>query len=931
MYPDIMHRSIIFASLLLPLILALGCGGTGGGPVAPGSNQGLTDAQATPGGNTRSLWGFWQVEMDPVTLEATITPLRGAQFTCNVTRFLQPPDSPLNLLGISIDPGASDIPADLLAVDVTIKHPFPGLPKFRGFDVRGVFMSDPSLVAGFDPTAQYPNWFAASPGIAGEEPVLLNADGYTRWWNPTEFTSYGKIFGYTQGGLAPGAYLASATLNAFKYFADELETEGDFELNPYNRGEFSVQDGVNTRRYLIQFAGTPWLFNYAIDASWNGPDPSGAPDYPVSSFPPDANSAEAYRISLIDAGSTAYYVDSTLNGGEFLLDVEIFDWQANTSVQPSAILNEISAAWLESPAFDDGAGNNYLDILSGVYEIHPGSGNTSAVLRVTIDANFETGGIDHAGGYPVLIAVESPDPNTYEPQISGGNVFDYPNAPLAAYAVAIAEVSGVSPQEAPNVISVVPDEGLIDTLLQDVEVHGEFFMNGAIVSFSHESEPFSIGPLASNYIDDTLLQIDLDLSGALTGYYDVTVENPDMQSGEKEAAFSVLDTIPVLVLEEEIAFEATNPGYDMYTPAICVEHDGDVVVAYEEWLLTPSTPDDYNTSYSSAYKSTDDGLTWPEWAWSFASFGLHHHGDCAKIWPSSHNTSYRTLNLIMPDELEWSTGFFATTFPGPNGGEYAHVSHYIFHANEILQDPDKYVYVLGDKDGYIHFKRSEVPEHLTGGPNGPVWSSLPTYTLVNPGTLSRARSSALYNDVMYLAYFEEGNNIIKLAYDTGDWQVWDTSTNIWDGTDTGTTGARDPGLQIDDTGFHVTFIRHDDAADLDQLCYTYSDDGASWSEPVVVHESAETILDSPIIRYDWDDLSTLGTVWWEGDTIWAKFSIDDGATWSDPVLVSETYAVNKQSDLAIALTENWHFVFASLNPTTGLWEIHYRRGHMEWQ
>ncbi len=142
------------------------------------------------------------------------------------------------------------------------------------------------------------------------------------------------------------------------------------------------------------------------------------------------------------------------------------------------------------------------------------------------------------------------------------------------------------------------------------------------------------------------------------------------------------------------------------------------------------------------------------------------------------------------------------------------------------------------------------------------------------------------------------------------------------------------GLQIDDTGYYVTFVRSPEATDHDQLCYTYSSDGTSWSEPVVIYEGGDmfSILDSPIIHYDWAGTSTLGTVWWEGDRIGPAFSIDDGATWSDPVLVSELWSMNKQSDLAIRDdTDNWHFVYSAQNPDTGLWQIQYRRGHMEWQ
>ena len=42
-------------------------------------------------------------------------------------------------------------------------------------------------------------------------------------------------------------------------------------------------------------------------------------------------------------------------------NIGVYDWQADTSVNPSAVLDEISALWLESPAFDDGNGKKYFE------------------------------------------------------------------------------------------------------------------------------------------------------------------------------------------------------------------------------------------------------------------------------------------------------------------------------------------------------------------------------------------------------------------------------------------------------------------------------------------------------------------------------------------------------------------------------------------
>ncbi len=840
MYPNIMRRSIIFASLLLPLMLALGCGGEKT-PIAPDMNSPLTVAAESASATSRVLWGFYEVEIDPATLKVSVIPLRGAMFTANVTQFMQPPFSPTNMLAISIDFGGSDIPSNLFAVDVTLRHPFPGLAQFRGFDVRGIFMADASMSAGFDPTVEYANWFDAAPGVPTSESVLLNADGYTRWWNPSEFTSFDTIFGYTQGAFASPGFTAGATVNPFKYFADGLDFDDPFEIDPSTRGTFGVDPGINTRRYLIQFDETPLEFNYGIDAGWESPDPAGAPEYEIDSFSLSANCREAYKVTLSDAGSDAWYEDADSSGGSFLVEIEVFDWQAQgASINPSTVLDEVAAVWLESSAFDDGGGNNYVNVLTGDFELLPGSGDTSAVFRVQVDASFGPGEIDAAGSYPVFIAIESSDPDTYEPQAPGGDAFDYPNAPLAAFATGIVEVLPENPNPIPDVVLV----------------------------------------------------------------FDPTTE-----------------------------FEPFNYDGDASAPAICVEKDDEIAVAYREYRPYPT----YNWSWTVTLLSQDDGASWTDSNSSFTTTGSGWIIDTIKVWPTSHNISYKTMN-VGNNIGQIFLGSTNSNFPGPGptGYEVASRSHNCDYANEIAQDGDGYVYLFGDKDDTLRFKRSPVPECLNCAPPPPPpyysdWSYVEEHTMVSPGRLSWIRSSVLYDGTIYLAYFEPDNNTIRLARSTGDWLVWDTSEIIWDGSGSDTSEARDPGLIVDETGFHATFVRTDDSTGHYQLCYVYSADGDAWSDPVVVHDAVEEIIDTPICRYDWEDWSVLATVWWEDNDVWSSFSLDEGATWCDPILVGEISSQNKHADLVIASTGNWHFVFTEHSGIGDLYELRYRRAHLEYE
>jgi len=817
------QRRLIWTILFLAIFIMMGCSSSEN-PSQPSFKK-----SSTHSGN-KHLWGYWIIELDPVSHDAKIIPIRSAMFNANVLLFMQPPSSPIHMLSISIDMGDSDILNHLIAVDVTLRHPFPGVNKYRGFDVRGIFMADGSRTAEFDNSITYADWFAASAGVPGPDSVLLNADGYTRWWNPEEFTSYGTILGYIPGGMSTPDFYADATINPFKYFADELDSEPDyFEPSPLERGTFSTEPGTNTRRYLIQFNGTPLTFNYAVDASWTEPDPSYAPDYPVEAFDLSANCQEAFKIYLVSTGSTAWYQDSGNYGGEFIVDVEIYDWQA---LNISAVESEISGLWIESPAFDDGSGNNYIDLLAGPYNLFPGYSMNSAIFRATVNPDFSTGGIDQSGDYPVLIAVESSQPDSYEPQIDGGDMFDYPDAPLTAFNV-----------------------GRVHVLSED--------------------------------------------------------PNPQQTAS--------------IVFEDPQEFPAAAVGYDAYSPCVIEENDGDLCFAYAEWLAGS-----YD-SYQAVYRSHDDGATWPDWRWNqhFMGGGIHA-ADTVKLWPSSHDLSYQICNLSNDDESVYFAGHASGTFPdGPNGSEKANnFNMSIDHASEIIQDFENYVYLLGDSGGEITFKRSTYPECLNCDTFG--WAGFPTYPIVNPGRLSRVRSSVLFNDTMYLAYYEPGGTVIRLAHDTTDGFTWDTSTVVWDSTDSDWHSPRDPGLHIDETGFHIVFVRTEYLTGFKEICYTFSSDGSGWSDPVVIRSNVFDLIDAPICRYYFDTISVLATVWWENEHIWTSFSLDDGVTWESPVRVSEDGNLNKQCDLVISSTGNWHFVFACYNESTSLWDIHYRRAHLEW-
>ncbi len=572
---------IILGAMLISAF-ALGCG-SGDSPTAPASSPTLSAESSVENGSNRMLWAFYDVNIDPTANTVEIIPLRLAEFTCNVTKFLQPPSSPTSLISISIQPG-TDWPSGYGVLDVSVNHPFIGLEKFRGFDVFGILMAEATQSMQIDPDLIYP---------VANETYLVNADGYTRWWNQVEFTTFDKILGYTEGSLAVHVFESNSTLNGYKYFADDLGPEDPiYMLTTEDRGSFGVSPGVNTRRYEIQFAMSPvapnFHFKYAISANWAKPDDQWDPEYPVEAYPPEANCQEAYRIYVVDSGSTAWYVDDSNTGGYVQLDIEVFDWQA--PYNPSGILGELAGLWLEGEIV-----SAPVDLLAGA-SVVPG-GDTSSVFQVEINSL----NLSHSGLNDIWIIAQNADPNNYEPQIEGDtSLFDWPDSPLAAYLRTTVDISGIAPQYNPVVIAIDPDEGEVDTVV-NATVTGEYFADGCLVELRESDGPMIIQADNEVWIDETEVTCDLDLNGATLGLYDVVVINPSMLEGSLEEGFNVFEVGP-----EDIIFvdDSNDTGVEdgtMAHPYNTIQEGLDAAIAdWQVWV------DDSDVDYDEAVILTAD-------------------------------------------------------------------------------------------------------------------------------------------------------------------------------------------------------------------------------------------------------------------------------------------------------------------------------------
>ncbi len=254
--------------LLLTLILA-GCGkSTANNALVPPENPSLsaTGENAQIPRSVRQLWGYWEVTISPESSEATVEPVRSAEFHLNALKLLE--KNPCqDCLGIS---NIQFLSQNRIVLDVTIKHPGQGNPDFVIYDVRGIFLTDSDFsFPGNDVSISWD----------GTHPRLLNPDGCTTLFNAVEFPPDQpgpQVLKYVPGKWATDPD-PDATLNPFVAF----------ERDAIQRA-FGVGKPTTTRTMHLEVPSGEIEFGYAVDASW----------VPVDTFPLSPNCPEAYAIRV---------------------------------------------------------------------------------------------------------------------------------------------------------------------------------------------------------------------------------------------------------------------------------------------------------------------------------------------------------------------------------------------------------------------------------------------------------------------------------------------------------------------------------------------------------------------------------------------------------------------------------------------------------
>jgi hypothetical protein len=456
------------------------------------------------------------------------------------------------------------------------------------------------------------------------DPYLANADGYTRWMNPVEFSEDGKMWTFKPGAKGVGTDF-DGTLNGYKYFASGLGATDDlydFFSNPanlHNRGEF-LAGAKNTRRYDLYFpmtgvGGTPLIkFQYAVVASWKPAGSIDPGDLP-GSFPPDANQQECFMLSVAD-NSTLYYTPSVA-GGDLKLQLEIFNWAPHLGAS-STVLSDIDKIVIESPQGILPTPYVEIDAASLAPTAMPGTTDASSIV-----------GIDIAGctpkdvmGQQAIITIRQAGKG-YDNDGMGTN---YPGVSLAAYFFHALEVSIIGPQnDKVKVTSIDPDHGIPDTHMYDVVVTGENF--GGVTELKLVGDTGETTAINLTVTDSKHLACELDFSGLAVGLYDVVAHDPIVGDGVLPDGFKLMDCPGGI--QNTLTLYSTNVAYDpLFVAGVFTSgaYAGQIITQQNAnaWnridVAVPPT-DDTPVYYFADKPSLDPYTT--DWSWSLDCDPLH--------------------------------------------------------------------------------------------------------------------------------------------------------------------------------------------------------------------------------------------------------------------------------------------------------------------
>jgi len=561
----------LFVLVFILLVGATGCSGGGNNPASPdpggstGTQLGMASARDSADvtgssdlrQNPHQLWGLYEVSVDADEGSIEIVPIRTAAIHLNAVKLLEPGGKPggLQVAGpLEWSDGKT-----VLDVDIRIVHPFPDAMQFSGFDVKGIVITSGTVTGLSDPDLVM---------SGSNETRLLNADGFTRWWNPAEFPTGDTVFSYKDGayGAKDSMWHFSSTLNGFKYFADTLSPASPLEtLNQTDRGAFRAGKS-NVRHYKLSLKGGP-RFNYAVDVSWA--PPTVTPPVVPDDFPPAANQPEPWRISAVATENTLYYLSPTGQGGEVKLDIRVYDWQSPKPYSWGGSVKQVAVEWPGLFALTDA---EYISDQA-----------TYALYQATLTPI--SGGLTSSNDIEFLIWAWSVDGAGY------GGILDPDDVLIAANKFS----AGVSATNPPPVITDGVTGNASPTLETESYQISAYDPNGDILTYEWSVE-FQGNPYVFDDPGNGDGTIDIDWAALGMGYYTVQAEvsdgvNPPVQATPLDVTVGntapevgqVEGSTPVTSLDTNELYQAT-----VYDP------DAPPQVLTYKWSIVPEgDPEDF--------------------------------------------------------------------------------------------------------------------------------------------------------------------------------------------------------------------------------------------------------------------------------------------------------------------------------------------------
>ncbi len=858
-----MKKDTFFAVILTMGWVMTACSAGQTPPVTPGLEEadGQAGAHSTYG-TSKQLWGVWEISLDTRTWEADIVPVRGAQFTVDVVTFLQPPVGNPRNLTLRITDVSDWMTEGLIDVEVILTHPFPGFFQYTGFDVYGAFMTPAGVAGVYDSNVTYTDEV--------NNPVLLNADGYTRWMNPVEFPDNGTVFTFTPGKLGnPDIGRFTSTVNAYKYFADDLGTEETLcaffhDPNKTSRRGIFTPGSANGRKYELKFpmvGGAPNLdFQYAVIASWIEPDKtlSGNPDVldVPGDFAPNANADEAVFLGVTD-NSGLWYVGGE-GGGNISLELEVYDWGAYWD--GVEVTDEIHQIVVESDPGVIPGGCVVFDQSALEATASPGSSLISSVYRIDI-ANCTP---QSQNAVPLLITVESEEPDSFDP----GNGVNANDDRLAGYFRHDIAVAGEAPLK---VISPNGGETLWMAMSHEITWDiGSGTIEDVTIEWSTDNFTTDVRTIVDSTENDGSYEWipipNVETTTARVRVRDVSGGAWDSSDDDFSIALPIwLDFEDEVEVDESTVVFSDAAGapygyhkqWDEFSPAISQEQGQKAHICWHAFGF------DYNGSG-----------WWLRWGWDVgirSTEGTNWTGE-NRFFQSSTSTDNQYEMRV--DTMKLATAANNYTFAGiqlaqganvPKVYFCAYVDHLINHKTyyynwncvnltplvyencEVMAD-DKYLYMVGDS--YRDVPITNHPGIYSLRVKTPSCTNLWVYetlqTLTKYGEVSHSRSWGIHGGTLVLAYYTLGGQI-RLAKQTDQAaDTWDDTEIIFDGT--GYTDCRNPAIAVDasDRLFALWTGREDASGEYHLLVSMKETPSGEWTEPIVAASSSDPFDDQHI-------------------------------------------------------------------------------------